>query len=622
MPPRETRARRGPHPASRIGRGGIPLGRARFPAERSPGRRALPRPFLMRLDPMRSLQRLDPSTVRRARAAALGLLLAGAAQSQGILWRHVAVADGDNHGRGVDVAGDCNGDGVPDLVVGAPGHRAPHVDQGRVVLYSGSTGAILFSWLGSAANDDLGFSVAGAGDVDGDGYDDVIAGAPHNDGLVAAGHVKVWSGRTGAVIWTFNGVAIGDTFGQAVDGAGDVDADGFADLIVGAPNNDTAGTTSGAAYLYSGRTGALIRAHLGASVPEYFGQSVAGAGDVDRDGFDDVIVGGPSAMVGGSPRGRAVVYSGRTGAALWTLNGTSLNDRFGSSVAGGGDADRDGWPDLLVGAPDDDDNGSNSGTLRLVSGRTGTLIRTLVGSVRFGTACAFVGDLDGDGHSDLAGSESMASSGLFFSNGAVRCFSGRTGAAIVTFEGESDFASLGEGLGGSLAADFDGDGLDDVVAGAFLWSDGVINPGAAYVFDAGRSGTPARVRSVRIGCVGSNSRLPTALSRGTPGLGVAFALALRGALPNALTVLNLGTATQVPLASFGMPGCELLATADGFSVPHVCDANGVAASTAITVPNSIALIGIELGAQWICVDGAANAAGLTASDGLVLRIGS
>ncbi|MBD3297258.1 MAG: hypothetical protein GF341_01270 [candidate division Zixibacteria bacterium] len=181
------------------------------------------------------------------------------------------------------------------------------------------TPALSWQFDGAAAGDRLGYSVSGAGDVDNDGFDDVIVGAHSADpgGLISAGSAYVYSGQTGALLWQFDGAAANDELGRSVSGAGDVDNDGFDDLIVGAYAADPGGlTNAGSAYVYSGQTGALLWQFDGAAAYDYLGVSVSGAGDVDNDGFDDVIVGASLANPGGnSQAGSAYVY--RTDAPTW-----------------------------------------------------------------------------------------------------------------------------------------------------------------------------------------------------------------------------------------------------------------------------------------------------------------
>ncbi|MBC8330242.1 MAG: FG-GAP repeat protein [Planctomycetes bacterium] len=171
----------------------------------------------------------------------------------------------------------------------------------------------LWQFDGQASDDWLGYSVSGAGDVDGDGFDDLIVGAHGADpgGLSAAGSAYVYSGATGSLIWQFDGQASFDALGWSVSGAGDVDGDGFDDLIVGAHGADPGGlSAAGSAYVYSGATGSLIWQFDGQASGDNLGWPVSGAGDVDGDGFADVIVGAHWASPGGlTNAGSAYVYS-------------------------------------------------------------------------------------------------------------------------------------------------------------------------------------------------------------------------------------------------------------------------------------------------------------------------
>ncbi len=143
------------------------------------------------------------------------------------------------------------------------------------------------------------------------------------------------------LLHSFDGSAAGDHLGLSVSGAGDVDSDGFADFIIGASGDDTGGVNAGAAFVVSGRDGTILYSVFGGSINGAFGSSVSDAGDVDRDGSDDVIIGEPVA-------GNAIIISGVDGSILRTL---SLGESFGTAVAGAGDVNGDGFADQIIGAP-------------------------------------------------------------------------------------------------------------------------------------------------------------------------------------------------------------------------------------------------------------------------------
>jgi hypothetical protein len=282
--------------------------------------------------------------------------------THGQLYTFTGEAANDNFGYSVSGAGDVNNDGYADLIVGAYAKFAGGPFVGRAYVYSGQTGALLYTFTGAAAGDYFGYSVSGAGDVNKDGYADLIVGACQNDaGGPNAGRAYVYSGQTGALLYTFTGEAISDYFGHSVSGAGDVNNDGYADLIVGAPYNDAGGSDAGRAYVYSGQTGALLYTFTGEAADDNFGYSVSGAGDVNSYGYADLIVGAPYNDAGGSNAGRAYVYSGQTGDFLYIFTGEAAGDRFGVSVSGAGDVNKDGYPDLIVGAYLNDAGGTDAG---------------------------------------------------------------------------------------------------------------------------------------------------------------------------------------------------------------------------------------------------------------------
>jgi len=299
---------------------------------------------------------------------------------------------GDYAGSAVSGAGDVNGDGLADLLVGARLEDGGGVYAGAAYLVLGSaSGALVLGgaseakYMGSSG-DECGTSLAGVGDTDGDGLDDLLIGAPKNDQVASnAGAAYLVLGPascSGSVAVAAQAELMGersaDYAGLAVAGAGDVDADGYADLLVGAPEEDAGGGNAGAAYLLlSPLSGSLSlsSAHAkltGSSASDRAGYAVAGAGDVDGDGHDDLLVGAIYEDTGGNTAGAAYLVLGPVsgendlGAADFMFTGDSSGDQAGWAVAGAGDADGDGCDDLLVGANSDDDGGSAAGAAYLI----------------------------------------------------------------------------------------------------------------------------------------------------------------------------------------------------------------------------------------------------------------
>ncbi|MCH9031259.1 MAG: FG-GAP repeat protein [candidate division Zixibacteria bacterium] len=330
-------------------------------------------------------------------------------------------------GLSVSGAGDVNNDGFADLIMGAPGNFVGGSQVGRAYVFSGQTGDTLHVFTGEAALDEFGISVSGAGDVNNDGFADLIVGAWFNDaGGNDAGRAYVYSGQTGALLHTFTGEAADDLFGHSVSGVGDANNDGFDDIIVGASYNDAGGTRAGRAYVYSGQTGALLHTLTGEAVDDQFGISVSGAGDVNNDGRADLIVGSRFNDAGGTEAGRAYVYSGQTGTLLHIFTGKAVFDHFGRSVSGAGDVNNDGYDDLIVGSRLDDAGETNAGRADVYSGQTGALLHTFTGEAAvdgFGYSVSGAGDVNNDGFADLIiGAESNDAGGV--NAGRAYVFSG------------------------------------------------------------------------------------------------------------------------------------------------------------------------------------------------------
>ncbi len=325
-------------------------------------------------------------------------------------------AAGDLFGRTVASAGDWNDDGYDDVVVGASLNDAIGNACGRAYIYHG--GAVPNSvadmtLTGAAIGDQFGYSVANAGDVNGDGHEDVIIGAIGSDaGGADAGRAYVYFGgpsRDNIADMTLTGAAAGDNLGYSVAGAGDVNADGFDDVIVGAINNDAGGSNAGRAYVYFGGTAPNAVADFvltGAGVGGFFGISVAGAGDVDGDGYDDVIVGASNVAIGASNAvGRAYLFFGGIAPDATpdrVLSGIGESDQFGSPVAGVGDVNRDGYADVMVSA-----YASDKGRVELFYG--GSAMDAVSdmsfdhapNEENFGTSVAGAGDANGDGFAEV-----------------------------------------------------------------------------------------------------------------------------------------------------------------------------------------------------------------------------
>ena len=372
-----------------------------------------------------------------------------------------AATPGDMAGRSVAGAGDINGDGLDDILIGASAAAHAGLAAGAVYIIYGQSGAARpalnlsnlgaasgFAVQGEAAHDLMGISVAVAGDLNGDGIDDMIFGAPGNDqDGTGAGRAYVVYGKLGAARGPLDLAALSaadgfiiqgdetdDLMGISVAGAGDVNGDGHADIIVGASG---AGPT-GRAYLIYGQAGAArgpidlsdLAASdgfiiIGAQIGDQLGMSVSSAGDVNGDGFADVIIGAPNgASAGSSGVGRAYVIFGQHGRTRGTLDLQGFSavegliisaalgfDDTGGAVASAGDFNGDGLSDVMIGAPLNDTRGSDAGAAYVIFGTrpiaavnfTGTsAAQALFGSSHHDTLFGHDGDdtLDGGAGAD------------------------------------------------------------------------------------------------------------------------------------------------------------------------------------------------------------------------------
>jgi hypothetical protein len=304
--------------------------------------------------------------------------------------------------------GDVNGDGVPDFMIGA--HRADSggvTDVGSVFVYSGIDRSLLYQKYGTERFTGFGGILASAGDVNGDGKSDFILGAPDAFNL-DQGAVYIYSGADGNLLYQINGTPLIRGLGIDADSIGDINGDGKTDIIIGAyfATPDTF-LQAGSAFLYSGADTSLIYRVDGTANDQYLGISVAGTGDVNGDGTPDFIAGAYLANPGGlNSTGAAYVYSGVNGSLLHEINGSVPNEWFGHSVTGIEDIDGDGRNDFVIGAPHYNPfiPATTPGKVYVYSGATSTLLGEIGGTDLydgFGLSIADVGDLNGDGKHDL-----------------------------------------------------------------------------------------------------------------------------------------------------------------------------------------------------------------------------
>lgn len=365
----------------------------------------------------------------------------------------------DQFGRSIVSLGDLDADGVHEFAVASYDDGTGGIRRGSVAVYSGASRVLRYRLEGAGPNDRFGRQLAAVDDVDGDGHADLLVAA----GLMPQaappqGRVEVRSGVNGALLYTLAAASAGSgvvTFGESIGAAGDLDLDGVGDFFV-----FVTGINSGRVRLYSGATGAFLREHTGG--PE-FGRATVSTGDLDGDGVGELAVGDPTYLqLFPIHRGRVQIISGAAGALLRTHLGDATTVVFPKALGNAGDVDRDGVDELVV-AFEREQLWSD---VHLHSGANGGVLRTIVGRESgddFGRALADVGDVDGDGFVDLAIGAPAYHNGLA-NAGAVYVHSGADGRELFRVSGTTEGHVLGSGLAG--IGDLDGDGLADVLIGA------------------------------------------------------------------------------------------------------------------------------------------------------------
>jgi len=429
-------------------------------------------------------------------------------------WMVMGGRDFARIGGPVARAGDVDGDGYDDILVGAPFQDSNVAAHGAAYLYRGSPAGpeptAAWSYVATGTTYEFGFALAAAGDMDGDGYDDVAVGAPGSGGpsrvFVFMGGPGGLSAEPAAIL---EGYGIQSSFGNAVAGAGDANGDGYDDLLIGSPNYKLpgyGGAQRGWAYIYLGGPGGISTSPATILDPGRnwgnFGWAVAGAGDIDGDGLDDVLVGDQYFDIGADATENQGKVSLFHGSALgvettpaWTAVGAQFKAMCGTSVSGAGDVNGDGFRDIVIGSPQwGPTYNPDPGTTNL-SGRVDVYfgsalgLGTTPGWTAYGAPGTTLGykvsadaDANGDGYDDILTGASGVSHPEYDEGQIVLYYGGASGpGAIPAWRAESNRAGGGFGLALAFAGDTNGDTLDDILVGVG-WDITYVYEGAALLY--------------------------------------------------------------------------------------------------------------------------------------------
>lgn len=380
------------------------------------------------------------------------------------LWKVDGTTPQAQAGRSSAIVGDIDFDGIDDVLIGSPvgagvNPLAPLTASGagRVLVVSGKHGTEITTYLGvQGAGDLFGYAVGGIGDIDLDGFVDVAIGAPRDDSPVNldAGSVSVYSGASGVLRYRVLGLSASEAYGATIAGIGDTNFDGIPEILAAAPYADPSQKIdAGTARILFGASGFVAKSLNGANTLDHFGTALATLPGVTASASAPFIVGAPDALFGAAVRpGSATLYSA-AGTLVATNYGSAEGDRFGGSFSTIDDVDGDGTTDFLIGAPGADTGLPDCGKVYIHS-YGGGLISVVAGTqagLGIGTKLARSSDLDGDGAPEIVDSTAL---------GAVE-FRPLIGPVLGSYSHAGDF-----GHSVLRIEDIDGDGRSDYLIGA------------------------------------------------------------------------------------------------------------------------------------------------------------
>ncbi|MET7257509.1 FG-GAP-like repeat-containing protein [Dyadobacter fermentans] len=413
-------------------------------------------------------------------------------------------------GFSVSTAGDVNGDGYSDVLVGAPKYDNGQADEGAAFLYPGTAGGISLAATVlecNQANAQMGYSVSNAGDIDKDGFSDIMVGVPYYDASVSnEGVVMIYKGSVNGLVTNTPSVFKLDqaeaNLGIAVAMAGDVNGDGYSDMLAGAHQFDHGQSNEGVGVLILGAPNGLgsVTFLECNQANAMMGFAVAGAGDVDGDGFSDVMAGARLYSNGQALEGAAFVFKGSANGLIianpTVIESNQVDARLGHALSSAGDVNGDGFSDIALGAYQFDNGSTNEGAVMIYYGSAiginsvpSLTLESDQAEAQFGISVACAGDVNADGYPDLIVGSRYYDKGQA-NEGAAFIYQGSQAGLnpmpVSVLESNQTDAWLGSAV--APAGDVNGDGYADVAIGATGFSNGETFEGGVFIYHGSTSG--------------------------------------------------------------------------------------------------------------------------------------
>ena len=427
------------------------------------------------------------------------------------LWTVDGDSNGQRYGHDLHCNDDLNGDGISDIVmVSHQAHTLGLIRNGMMEALDSANGNPLWRTQGAASYEALGDRFVDIPDLDADGVPDILVSSPDafTNGLFWNGWAGAFSGATGAAIWRVDGTQSNEILGQHFSFLKDLDGDGTQDAISGSPNASVGGfIENGELMAISGQTGNILWSTIGTGDYERLGAKLTMLDDITGDGLFDFIASSSDADTNGLvDNGVVMGFDAATGSISWRRDGAASGNHLGDDLIKLDDINADGVSDLIISSPFADGLAPNDGLLLALDSATGATLWQTVGQVEdeaLGEKSLNMGDINGDGISDIISFSDHADTKGLSNNGLVKAVSGSTGSVIWRIEGQRNDEYLGAVH--RATDDHDGDGFPDLFLGSPHGDSGGMSDNGYMVAISAGMGLHLEVSSLIAGQTGTLS---------------------------------------------------------------------------------------------------------------------